>query len=324
MTRTRIRFSPFGAFVAMCIVLSFATGAALAQEAEPLTLRLNNAIGLPGGVAALTLRTYASRGVGQGQIDMVIREPIESLASAVNPVDSILGVRVFNAGAGGTFSAEIDTSGPDPVLLLNFDSPTGSVNLRDGPLAVIYLRLGAGLLPGQRFDVDMDIAATSLDDPDGNPIPLDLKSGRLDVTSDGAPFLVAAAAEPVTPGTAAFLSVQTGQLTMLSRGHVVFRYDPAIAAAPPIVYVDRRYGNAVIDTSASVPEAGIISVQFVSPAENLNRVVGDIISIRLPTLDTIPPDSTSPIFLDPSQTFLIDRSGQALPLEFETDLIRFK
>jgi hypothetical protein len=295
---------------------------AVAQEVEPLVLRLNDAVALPGGIAALTLRTYSSRGIGQGQVGMPVRDtngnPVPS------PIESLLGVQVYDVGDGGTFSAELDLSGPDPVLLLNFDSPAGTVNLRDGPLAVIYLRLTDSVMPNQEFDVLLDVAGTFLDDPDGAPIPVELRSGRLSITTAGAPFVLAAAAEPVTPGAVAFLSVQTAQLRLLSTGHVVFRYDPAIAAGPPVVYVDRRYGSALIDRSGSVPAAGIISVQFVSPAENLNRVVGDIITIRLPTLDTIPPGSISPIWLDPSQTLLVDRSGQVLTLSYEADLIRFR
>jgi len=47
-------------------------------------------------------------------------------------------------------------------------------------------------------------------------------------------------------------------------------------------------------------------------------------AIRLPVLDTIPAGTSSPIWLDPSQTFLVDGSGQVLTLDFEADLIRFR
>ena len=186
MTIARARLTRCSAALALCAALLLTTHTAFAQVDEPLTLRLNDAIGVPGGIAAIVVRTYASRGVGQGQMDMPIRQ--QGLAPQVNPIDAVLAARVFNIGEGGTFSAELDLSGPEPSVLLSFDAPAGQVNERDGPLAVIYVRLIDGLLPGQRFDVGLDLANTFLDDPDGNAIPLDLRVGRLDITSVGAPF----------------------------------------------------------------------------------------------------------------------------------------
>src|SRR4051794_37883285 len=71
-----------------------------------LVLRVNPAIGAPGGVVAVVLRTYAPRPVSQGQVTIrVVRRPkpgkalgltLEALTQPVRPFLSLLGTVVYS------------------------------------------------------------------------------------------------------------------------------------------------------------------------------------------------------------------------------------
>src|SRR4051794_41569110 len=73
---------------------------------KSLTLRVNPAIGAPGGVVAVVLRTYAPRPVRQGQVTVrVVRRPkpgkalgltLEALTQPVRPFLSLLGTVVYS------------------------------------------------------------------------------------------------------------------------------------------------------------------------------------------------------------------------------------
>lgn len=59
--------APLWIFAAL-LVLTPLLGATPAEAGDGLTLRVNDVVGMPGEVIAVEVRTYAPRGVGQGQI----------------------------------------------------------------------------------------------------------------------------------------------------------------------------------------------------------------------------------------------------------------
>ena len=67
---------------------------ATAGAEEELTLRVSDAEGVPGGLAAITLRTYASRPIGQGQVclESRITEPGQAPALA-----ELVDIEVFSS-----------------------------------------------------------------------------------------------------------------------------------------------------------------------------------------------------------------------------------
>lgn len=289
----------------------------IAWAQEALTLRVNDATGFPGGVVAVVLRTYASRPVGQGQVCVGLRA---QRAAGGSPIEQVLGARVFSSAADAVFQAQLDGE----EVVLNFSSASASINAVDGPLAVIYLKLSNNVAVGERFELRPQFGDTVLRDEAGNPIPLELRGGDLKVDFPGEPMELAAAAELTAPGTEAFLSVQTDRIRALAGGQVAFRFDPSLVAGLPQVRIDRRYGRATLSLEGSLFQEGLVMISFDSPDRSLNRLPGDIISIRFPTSANVPSGTSSAVWLDPALSFVTAANGQVLPIELEGDIWVFE
>jgi len=134
-----------------------------------------------------------------------------------------------------------------------------------------------------------------------------------------APTLAAASAEDTVVGDVAYLSFQTFEPINVGLGQVGLVYDPLVASDVPAVEMDPRHGQSTF--SVSYPQPGLVLVQFKSPDKSLNQVPGDLVGFRLPISSSVPPDTESPISLDPGTTFLVDSDGQFVPLSFEADLL---
>ncbi len=315
-------------FLAACAVLATAAPAAFAQEVEPLTLRVNDSMGLPGGLVAVVLRTYASQSVGQGQVCFKPTKkgaaPALTHSQAAAPADggpfaSFVRARVFSELSDARAKATWDEA--TQILDVEFRSPSGTINNVDGPLAAFYFRLADTLLPGEVYDLQLDLANSFLLGPDGSPIPIDVRAGELTIRAEAQPYEAEASAEDTIPGETAFLGLTTFEVWRLSSGQIGFQYDPAIAAGPAEVFIDPRYGNATLTVDEPAP--GLIVASVTSADASLNRLPGEIVSIRLPTRADIPPGTRSAVSLDPALTFLIDRQGVELTLALEDDEIVF-
>jgi hypothetical protein len=215
-----------GGLCAALLVLTPLLAASPARAGNGLTLRVNDVDGAPGSLIAVEVRTYAPRGVGQGQIclfatsqwtssnsgsfdagiasdavplgdgtetrlrertdgvtsrELVASSALRPLAQGVKtevqPLLRLEGVTVLS-GLGDVvsdswFDAGIQTADVD------FSSPSASINEADGPMVVFYFRLDENLTPGQEFQLALDPADTFLVDAQGDPLPLELKPGRL-------------------------------------------------------------------------------------------------------------------------------------------------
>lgn len=311
------------AALATAVVIMQIAPAAHAQLENSLTLRLADASGAPGGIVAVVLRTYSSRGVGQGQVCMPIRQRAQGLerSPATDPVAAVLGSVVFSRRNDANFATQLD---PDSQsVMLTFDSPSASINEVDGPLAAVYLRLRSDLVPGQEYEIGLDLPDSFLVDGEGTPIAIEGRPGRLRVEAASEPFSLSAAAEDTVPGRTALLSAQSEQLRLLSAGRVALRYDPLVADGAPEVRIDPRYGRADFNLDGSNPDQGLVVVNFASPAKDLNRVTGDFIQVLLPTRSDIPLGTDSPVRIDPALSVLVGRRGQVLTLDLDDDTIEF-
>jgi hypothetical protein len=280
---------------------------------EDLTLRVNDAIVRPGGVAAAVFRTYKSRGVGSGQICVAVRRQLE----AGGPTITYLGAEVFNPEDNAVVRLRVE---PDEAMI-RFAAPLPTINSVDGPLAVLYYRV-TGVLPDQRFDVSPLIDSYMID-ANGDEVPLELRPGELRISDRGDAFEISGAAEDVVPGDVALLSIQTAELRLLSSGTLALRFDPSIASGPPTVRVDSRHGSVTFDTEGSLPDDGLIVVNFTSPANDYNRVPGDIMEVMVPTRADIPVGTRSPVRPVASLTTVVDPQGRRLPVEFEGENLLF-
>jgi hypothetical protein len=287
--------------------------------AEPaLTLRVNDAVVQPGGVAAAVLRTYRSRGVGSGQVCLAVRaRALAGQQLVAAPTITYLSAHVFDPA--GDVVTQM-TPAPDEVMV-QFSTPLPTINAIDGPLAVIYFRV-EGAAPGDQFDIE-PLLDSYLIDGNGNQIPLTLRPCRLKIADPGEAFDLSAAADVVVPGHDALITLQSKELKLLSSGTLALRFDPSLAAAPPTVRVDPRHGKVTYDTDGSAPEDGLIVVHFVSARENFNRVPGDLLEVTVPTRADIPPGTRSVVRPDTALTTLVDAQGRVLALEFENDLLQF-
>ena len=284
---------------------------------DKLTLRVNDAVAVPGGTAAIVLRTYASRPIEQGQLCL---EAKPSTPAPSGPAKTVRSAEVFSDGQDTSLTLSADLTEAVQTFVVQFISPTATVNSSDGPLAVLFVDLDETLTPGQTFDLTIDLQNTFFVDGNGNPIEIRPRSGTLTIRDPSDPVTVGIEGEDVAPGGVAQLSLRTKEHLPLSSGHVGFLYNASIAAGPPSVVIDPRYGQASFTLDTSVP--GRAMVDFVSADASLNSIPGSVISLHVPTLETIPVGSVSPISLDAS-SFLIGATGQGLLLALENDALNF-
>lgn len=298
---------------------------------DGLTLRVNDAIAAPGGVVAVVLRTYAPRPVRQGQIHVKIRRPparpkqlgltFDDVTQPVRPLTLISATVYSQRGDSVTRSAL--TGQPDSqTATVRFESPSGTVNASDGPLAVLRFRLDPSVKPGQKFDLQIDPAVTSLVDAQGRPVTLEPRAATLTVRAPKAPFAIEAEGDDAEPGEMAELGVQTSEPFPVSGGRVTLRYDPKLAGGQPVVRMDPRYGRSTFTLDRSKP--GVLVVSFTSPDSTLNTVPGTIVAVDLPVAASAPVGARSAVTLDPAGTYLLSRKGRKLNIRIENGALEIE
>ncbi len=293
--------------------------------AESLTLRVNDAEALPGGIAALVLRTYASRPISQGQICLRVAAASFAKGSKAGPelLGPTLPIAAFSSSV--VFSSAADAEpvldaelGVEPqTLLVSFSSPSASVNDVDGPLAVLFVELDPAVVPGEEYEIAVDFGATFLVDDDGQPVPLEPRSGTLSIRASGEPSALSVSREEAPAGAVAEVAVATAEIFPIGSGVVELVYDPALLAAPPEVAMDPRYGSSV-HAAAHPPGRSIVT--FESPDGSLNEVPGDFLVLRLQIAADLPVGSVFPVVPSPG-TLLLDPAGQPVPLALESGAV---
>jgi hypothetical protein len=300
---------------------------------DALKLRVNDAIGKPGGIVVIVLRTYAARPIRQGQISVGVRKggpatnapnaglTMDALTQPVRPL-TFLSAVVHSTQRDSATQATPKTGADRQAVDLKFTSPSGTVNASDGPLAVLRFRLSPAVTPGQQYTIEVDPAFTNLVDSSGQPIAFEPISAVLTVRAPSAPFAVEAEGAEVEPGEVAELGLQTLEPFQISSGRMTLRYNAAAAAGPPVVRIDPRYGNATFTVTR--PRRGVLRVDFRSPNKTLNTVPGNIIAVELPTRAAAVVGTESPVTLDPNGTWLHGAKGQRLRLRIENGSLAFK
>ncbi|HYG61145.1 MAG TPA: hypothetical protein VEL74_01070 [Thermoanaerobaculia bacterium] len=310
-----------------------------ASAAEKLALRTNDAEGVPGGVVAVVVRTYASRAIGQGQILFrsggLRTKAIEaskrrgrggegegegggSGPSGPSPFVALESFVVFSARQDARFQGSFDTR----RATLSFNSPSRTINSADGPLAIFYFRLADWVQPGQVYEIGIDPGTTLVDDK-GRRVQVEPRNGELEIVADtGAQELEVEPTGVVKPGRMAIIGLETKMSEPLGSGRIGFRYDKSIARKPPFVRVDPRMGNVRFNADVSTP--GLVLITFDSTDGSFNRFPGAIFEVRIPTGKWVRRGTRAPLTLDPSLTFLVDREGDVLDLELENGTLIFR
>lgn len=293
------------------LVLALALGTILPASAqvEPLDVRINDMTATPGGRVAVVLRTYESRPIGQGQVCLRINRRAFAAAESA----------VVTSGNG---DAAHRVQPVDPrTFLLQFTSPTGSINEIEGPFAVLYFRVRDNVAPGQVFNISIDLLDSFLTDATGQPIIIQQDPGLLTIRSPATPMEVSADGDRIAPGDAASIFMETMEPVALTSGSMGMRYDPAITLGPPLVQISSTYGNVNFLVDDSVP--GLVLVTFDSPDATFGRIPGGLVHVTLDTLADVLPGTLSPISLDPVLTFLVGPDGE-LPILLEAGEIEFE
>ena len=203
----------------------FVANASSGWAKDELTLRVNDAKAAPGELVAVEVRTYAPRGVGQGQICLRASNNLDSSGSGSSapapqavtlaPVAEDARLRSRSGASGGdavrmgSVAARSSWSEPGPehpfvalegvtvlsalgdavfsqwfdegtqIAVVDFASPSATINEADGPLAIFYFRLDPDLREDQEFELVLDPGVTFIVDDSGEQVPLRLRSGRL-------------------------------------------------------------------------------------------------------------------------------------------------
>jgi hypothetical protein len=300
------------------------------RDRDELKLRVNDAIGAPGGTVAVVLRTYAARPIRQGRISLRVRKrtspakaalTVAALTEPVRPV-TLLGVTVYSQRRDAKSRSTVAGAPDSQAAQVDFSSPSGTVNASDGPLAVFRFRLSPAVSPGQEYLLEIDPSVTSLVDGGGRPIAVEPLNAVLTVRAPSSPFAVEAEGDEVEPGETAELGVSTFEPFPVSGGRVTLLYNPAVAAGAPAVTMDPRYGRATFTVDRSRP--GVLVVTFQSPDKTLNTVPGDIVAVTLPTRTSAPLGMETRVSLDPAGTYLLSKKGRKLKLALEDGTLAFE
>jgi hypothetical protein len=299
---------------------------------DGLTLRVNDAFAEPGGLAAIVIRTYATKPISQGQVCFRSRPvavtsqktaPVSGAAAVNSDIfESLVGVKVFAKRKDAVAAASFDGAAGDRAIMIEFSSDSGSINKVDGPLAVIYYRLSNNVSPGDEYQIEIDAANTGVFDDNGNPIRFAPRAGRLRIRHSSEPFEAEAEGDKIRPGERAELGLETFEPVAMASGQIGFFYDPAIASGKPKVKLGRKYGKRRFSVDKSTP--GLVFVTFRSPNNSWNMVPGEILSVKLPTSSRVKIGTRSKVTIDPSLTFFVDSAGDLLPYEFEDGTVRFR
>jgi hypothetical protein len=298
---------------------------------KDLVLRVNPAIGAPGGVVAVVLRTYAPRPVRQGQVAIrVVRRPtppkaklglsVAELTQPLRPFQSLLSAVVYSLRNDSSNQAALHGQTDGQMATASFQSPSGTINAADGPLAVFKFRLDPSVQPGDTFDLSLDPVQTGLTDEQGLPITLAPRADVLTVRAPSAPYLLEADGDKVRPGEVAELSVNTYEPFLVSGGRITLTWRPRFAGGPPSVRTDPRYGKATYAIDASRP--GRLVVNFTSPDASLNSVPGSLLTITMPISATVALGRSSPFSFDAAGTWLLNRRGRKIPLQLQNGKIQ--
>lgn len=291
---------------------------------KSLVLRVNPAIGAPGGTVAVVLRTYAPRPVRQGQIVVrVSRHPkpakglgltLEDLAAPGRPL-TFLSATVYSPRNDALTQGLLNGLADSQLAKVTFQSPSGSVNSADGPLAVFLFRLDPSVRPGDTFDLTLDPVQTGLTDSAGKPVTLAPRSDVLTVRAPSAPFKLEADGDKVQPGAVAELGVNTFEPFGVSGGRITLTWDPRLSGGAPTVKLDPRYGKSTFTVDGSKP--GRLVVDLKSPDSSFNTIPGTIVAISLPISPSASVGATSPFTLDPTGTYLLTRKGRKVKLALQ-------
>ncbi len=303
------------------LVVALGLVATVAIAKDTLTLRVNDAIAEPGGLAAVVVRTYASRPAGQGQICIITRSG-RANASRAAPFAELVDYRVFSKKGDAISAAAMETTGGEQVILIEFSSESASINRRDGPLAVLFFRLRDDVQPNRSFKIELDLEQTHLVGRDGERIRLEPRGGELEIRRPGSPYLAEAEDDKIEPGERAEIGLGTFEPVGMAEGRIGLRFDPELVNGKIRVKMKKQHGKRRFRADRSEP--GLVLVTFTSKDASFNSVPGELLAVSFKTPGRTPVGTRSRVWLDPALTLFVDAEGDVLPFELEDGTLEFE
>ena len=283
---------------------------------EPLTLRVNDGIAVPGQVAAVVIRTYSPRGLTQGQICLGGGGGAPLAPGTAPILEELVGFEVFSPQEDAV--ADVDFDPQTGITLLTFQSPSAGVNETDGPMAVLFYRVSESATPGTSIELVIDPGDTEVFDAQSSAVVIEPRSGTLDIEPASAPLDLGVESGAAAPAETVDLAISTERSLPLDSGLLVVTFDPSwLADDFPQGFellTDPRYGN--VGVSWSIPSPGRLEISLTSPDHTFNRVPGDLLTMRWPIHPAAEVGSFHQLTFDPS-SFLVGSGGGSLELDFE-------
>lgn len=293
-------------------------------QAEPLTLRVSDAEGEPGGPVAIILRTYASRPVSQGRLGFTSSAgAFAAPVGGTEPFASFDGGTIFgvNGDVIGSLVWDPGTQSVDAI----FSSASASINAVDGILAVLHFTLDAGVSPGATYNLDLATGGLFyLQDANGSPLPWTPRSGQLAVLAPGSPATLEVGGPKVHPGAYAEVEIDTLEPFAVESGVVELTYPSTLLFEPVSVITDpfARHGSVTV-TSAQVTEPGRLRIEFFSPGADFNATPGTLFVVGFRTDAATPIGTMGPLALDAIETYLEGPGASPIALALAGDVVEF-
>lgn len=295
--------------------LALAPGPEVAS-AQSLRLEVQESRVINDGVAAISLRTFRSRPVSQGQLCLRALNSVPS-----SPLSAINSSTVFSGNADASSNAFLvpDNVAPEAVMV-TFESPTQSINDEDGPLLVVYVQVRDDLVVGEVFPVEIDLPNSFLLDASGTPIPIDPVDSILTVVGDQEDLEIEIEGEDdAYPGGDAYITIETDQIVGWSSASFDVHYPDEITDGPVEVLVDPRVANANVTVTENV--VGILEIRIDSPDDSLNLLPGDLVEIVFPVRADTAPNSVWPVSIQQDTAEVLNANGSSLGIEIENGVL---
>ncbi len=287
---------------------------------EPLTLRVEDGVVVPGQIAAVVIRTYSPRGLTQGQICLGGGGGAPLVPGTGPVLEELVGFEVFSPQEDAVVDADFDAQ--TGMTLLTFQSPSAGVNETDGPMAVLFYRVSASATPGTSIEVAIDPGDTAVFDAQSSAVAIEPRSGTLDIEPSSAPLELTVESGAGSPGQTLDLAISTERSLPLDSGLLVITFGPGWLAddfpAGFELLTDVRYG--AVNVEWTVPSPGRLEISLSSPDHTFNRVPGDVLRLRWPIHPGAEVGSLHQLTLDPA-SFLVGSGGGSLELALESGFV---
>jgi hypothetical protein len=300
------------ALAALCPVL--AAAAPVLSQTFPLELLVDETRVTLGEEVQIVVRTVESRPLATASFSLEMRDRDGLPAVLFAALDSS---SVYSGSTGGAGDATIQTTWNPATQRVDVTlaSPSASLNELFGPLAVLRFTLDAGVQEGDRFEIAMH-PDVHLVDGLAEPVVAAPADGRVRIIDADPGQNLGALGGEVFPGGNMVLGAMTVHTYAIGGGTIELLYDASLASGPPVVALDPRYGETVVDAvDTSVP--GRVLVTFHSAGALYNATLhGAIFTVVVPSRPDVAIGTSSVVSLGPA-TALTDAAGD--PIELETD-----